>query len=1283
MKQKRRSFISILLSMCMAVTACGFTAFAAEPQQVNYYVNSSEGWAGSGYEMTEPIWGKIEFSNYGDVYGEYIFNKYDFQDDFSLVSRQTNVYENKENPNPVHNILFCYQDSNNYYKFTYGGAPSTLSKVIDGEETQLGSAEATGAQTEISIKVSHSADGTITASYGPKDGDGTGTDLFTVQDTSLTSGKFGFSSKGAGGYIANVTLSGTAVENASATEPSPTASTAPSPSSNPDNDEINLTVSSLDDWTVTGNYTMGTWKNIGFSHEGDTSGSAIYNKYYFSDKFSITTNQTNVYYGVHNILFGYQDEDNYYKLTYGTGDTTLSKVVNGTETVITTGESTGVGVELSLRVAHTEDGTITVSTDAAGTFEPKNEILTANDTTFNSGKIGFSSHSAGGYIANVLLIGTASEGSSPVTPPPTPSTSSEPDDGTISYKVTSLDDWTVTGSYAIAESKPGSNWWQVNFSNYGENSGSAIFNKYDFSEDFSILTTNTSVYSNTDSKYPNPVHNILFCYQNENNYYKLTYGATATTLSKVINGVETILDEGDAIGNNNQVALKITYTNGNISASFGASGSAGTDTELVLASDTSLTHGKIGFSSASAGGHISDITLSGKASENSSDVTPPPTESTEPDDGTISYKVNSLDDWTCSGYTISEISPDWWRVDFSNYGENSGSAIFDKYDFSENFSIITTMTNVYSGSHNILFFYQDSNNYYKLTYGAGATTLSKVIDGAESEIASGESIGTSTEISLKISYNNGNITVLKDAKAVADPKEEILSATDMSLTHGKIGFSSKGAGGCIADITLSGKATENSSDVTPPPTESTEPDDGTINYDVTSLDDWSGSGYTMGTWNNIEFLNYGENSGMIIFDKYSFVDSFSIFTPQTNVYSGSHDILFCYQDGNNYYKLTYGAGATTLSKVVGGTESEIASGASIGSGTEVSLIISRAADGTITVNKGAKGSYNPDINLITTKDTSLSGGKIGLYSRGAGGYIANLRLSGNISENPVTPPPTEPDEPTDDNVTYIVRSDEGWVGSGYEMAAASWGQITFDSLGTVGSYVLETYDFADNMSFMTAQTNIYSGSNTILFCYQDNNNYYKLSYNKDTAVLSKLVNGFESIIAESSSAVSADKEFSLKVSRNVNGTITVTSGKKAGDGTGNFILSARDSSLTHGMMGMTSTNSQGYAALITVSGSTAEPSEALTISNIDNGTDSITVDYTAADIDSSSIIAAVLYDASGRMAAMTSAEASADGSISIPVSGLDGTYTVVLFNWDSISGLKPMSECSAVAGVEI
>ena len=139
------------------------------------------------------------------------------------------------------------------------------------------------------------------------------------------------------------------------------------------------------------------------------------------------------------------------------------------------------------------------------------------------------------------------------------------------------------------------------------------------------------------------------------------------------------------------------------------------------------------------------------------------------------------------------------------------------------------------------------------------------------------------------------------------------------------------------------------------------------------------------------------------------------------------------------------------------------------------------------------------------------------------------------------------------------------------------------------------------MSFMTAQTNIYSGSNNILFCYRDNNNYYKLSYNKDSAVLSKLINGVEYVLSESSSAVSADDEFSLKVSRNINGTITVTSGTKAGDGTGNFILSARDSSLTHGMMGMSSSNSQGYAALITVSGSTAEPSETLTISNVDKG----------------------------------------------------------------------------------
>lgn len=1282
MTQKRRSFISTLLSICMAVTACGFTAFAAEPQQVDYYVNSDDGWTGSGYEMTEPNWGKIEFSNYGDVSGSYIFNKYDFQDDFSLVTRQTNVYPNENNPSPAHNILFCYQDEANYYKFTYGGTETTLSKVIDGEESQLESAAAIGTGKEISIKISHTADGTISASYGAKDGDGTGTDLFSVQDSSFTSGKIGFSSTNSGGYIANITLSGTAVENALA---------EPSPSTNPDSDEINLTVSSLDDWTVTGNYTMGTWKNIDFDHSGDTSGSAIYDKYNFSGNFSITTNQTNIFYGVHNILFGYQDEDNYYKLTYGTGDTTLSKVVNGTETVITTGESTGASVELSLRVAHTEDGTITVSTDAAGTFEPKNEILTANDTTFNSGKIGFSSHSAGGYIANVLLIGTASEGSSTVTPAPTPSTSSEPDDGTISYKVNSLDDWTVTGKYTIAEPSPGSNWWQVTFSNYGDASGSAIYNKYDFSEDFSILTTNTSVYTNTDAKYPNPVHNILFCYQNENNYYKLTYGATATTLSKVINGVETILDEGDAIGNNNQVALKITYTNGNISASFGASGSAGTDTELVSASDTSLTYGKIGFSSASAGGQISDITLSGKASENSSVSTPSPspTASTEPDDGKVNISVTSLDDWSYTGYAMTE--PNWGKIEFSNYGDNSGSAIYNKYDFSEDFSFITQQTSVYQNKenpnpvHNILFCYKDNNNYYKFTYGGAETTLSKIIDGTETNLATGVQIGTETPVSIKITHSSdGTITASFGAPSESGIGTDLFSIQDTSLTSGKFGLSSKGAGGYIASITLNGKASENSSTSTPSPTPtaSTEPDDDTINYDVTSLDDWSGSGYTMGTWNNIEFLNYGENSGMIIFDKYSFVDNFSIFTTQTNVYSGSHDILFCYQDGNNYYKLTYGAGATTLSKVIGGTESEIATGESIGSGTEASLIISRAADGTITVNKGESGSYSPDINLITTKDTSLSGGKIGLHSRGAGGYIANLRLSGKVSDSDPSPSPSTSPEP-DDEISYNVRSDEGWVGNGYTMDAPSWGQIKFNTLASTGIYTLDTYDFSGNMSFMTAQTNIYSGLNSILFCYQDNNNYYELSYNKDSAVLSKWIDGFETVIAESSSPVSKGSEFSLKISRNTNGTITVTSGAKAGDGTGTLVLTARDCSLNHGKMGMSSANAEGYVALITVSGSVDAPNDVMTIDNVNLLADELTVEYTISDPDSSSIAAIALYDASGRMAAMTYAEVSADGNLSIPVSGLDGTYTVVLFNWDSISGLKPMSECSAVAGIEI
>ena len=172
----------------------------------------------------------------------------------------------------------------------------------------------------------------------------------------------------------------------------------------------------------------------------------------------------------------------------------------------------------------------------------------------------------------------------------------------------------------------------------------------------------------------------------------------------------------------------------------------------------------------------------------------------------------------------------------------------------------------------------------------------------------------------------------------------------------------------------------------------------TVNLDILTASGWSGYGFTVdSSWGKFSFENW-EGYGSYIYNDYDFTGDFTFLAKQSNIFGNTANILFCYQDNQNYYQLTLGT-SNSLSKVVNGTSTNLASDSTDLSGAERSYRIDHAADGTITVSYGDAGTDGTANELFSAVDTDLTSGKMGLSYHNGGGYFAIMNFSGTVIKN--------------------------------------------------------------------------------------------------------------------------------------------------------------------------------------------------------------------------------------------------------------------------------------------
>ena len=207
MRNEKRRLTSFVIALCMIIGLFQAAPIFAATETINTgVIKSADGWAGTGYTVNES-WGQFAFSNWGGS-GKYIYNKYDFTGDFEFLSKQMQVQGNTAN------ILFCYQDDNNYYKLNLGASAATLSKCVNGKETPLATdPEEQQLTGTMSLRIVHTADGKITVTCGAAAQEWataeTNTPVVEATDTELTHGKMGLSFQYSAGYVAIMSFSGT------------------------------------------------------------------------------------------------------------------------------------------------------------------------------------------------------------------------------------------------------------------------------------------------------------------------------------------------------------------------------------------------------------------------------------------------------------------------------------------------------------------------------------------------------------------------------------------------------------------------------------------------------------------------------------------------------------------------------------------------------------------------------------------------------------------------------------------------------------------------------------------------------------------------------------------------------------------------------------------------------------------------------------------------------------------------------------------------------------------
>ncbi|MEX2616429.1 MAG: right-handed parallel beta-helix repeat-containing protein [Alphaproteobacteria bacterium] len=332
----------------------------------------------------------------------------------------------------------------------------------------------------------------------------------------------------------------------------------------------------------------------------------------------------------------------------------------------------------------------------------------------------------------------------------------------------------------------------------------------------------------------------------------------------------------------------------------------------------------------------------------------------------------------------------------------------------QDYTVETTMRSTDNDGIGLAFYFQDTDNYYKVDFDheRSFSTLFQVKDGVETTLATtaGPGFVVGEETQLSVSVSGDGITVSRNGEDVFGGP-----VTGGSLAGGTVALYSWGNRGAhyddvvvtsLNDLPPVSEAPPPVSEPAPPPvSEPTPPpgsggellsetfDDGNLagwtvmdQGDVRGPSSWSVIDQEAVQKSNIHNIQLPRGTGregtMLVWNDAS-AQSWQDYTVETTMRSTDNDgigLAFYFQDTDNYYKVDFDheRSFSTLFQVKDGVETTLATTAGPGFvvGEETQLSVSVSGDG-ITVSRNGEDVFGGPVT-----GGSLAGGTVALYSWG-------------------------------------------------------------------------------------------------------------------------------------------------------------------------------------------------------------------------------------------------------------------------------------------------------------
>jgi len=491
----------------------------------------------------------------------------------------------------------------------------------------------------------------------------------------------------------------------------------------------------------------------------------------------------------------------------------------------------------------------------------------------------------------------------------------------------------------------------------------------------------------------------------------------------------------------------------------------------------------------------------------------------------------------------------------------------------------------------VLLRYTDNNNWYKAYLDGSHLVIRRMQNGTNTQIASVPfTAAANTLYTIRFQVTGELLSAKVWPASGSEPADWMVSVDDTNLASGKCGIGVNNESG--STITFTSFACYAMNQQTPPAPSA--PDNSSLaaldTFQRSNQTHWGTASDGSHTWDgdassNNKFSissNFGKVSGSsgIINGALgpSTTDTEVDATLSTTSFNGTDfGVLLRYTDNNNWYKAYLDGSNIVIRRMQNGTNTQIASASFPASIATPYNIRFKAVGYTLSAKVWPSNSSEPSDWTVTTTDLNLYAGQSGVGIMNSGGNTVSYDYFASYS---LAAPSTYALDMFDRaNQTHWGTADDGfaWVA---DAATASNFAIT----GNVGAVsgnsgiingILGT-GFSDGQVMSTASTNSFNGTDYgVLLRYTNNNNWYKAYIDGSNLIIRRMLNGNNSVIAQSSFSASANTPYTIKFEAS-GSTLEAKAWAATGSEPSSWMVSTTDSNFTTGYAGVGIYNGGGH-----------------------------------------------------------------------------------------------------------